>query len=42
MTADLAVNIGPGEPQYPHRDDERAEVGALVHSYEVLRAFLEG
>jgi len=37
-----AVNFGPGDPQYAHRDDERVEVAALVESYEVLRAFLEG
>lgn len=37
-----AVNFGPGDPQYAHRDDEQVEVDALVRSYEVLRAFLEG
>ncbi|MBA3363814.1 MAG: succinyl-diaminopimelate desuccinylase [Actinomycetota bacterium] len=35
-----AVNLGPGDPQYAHRDDEQVDVGALVRSYEVLRAFL--
>ncbi|HEX6581817.1 MAG TPA: succinyl-diaminopimelate desuccinylase [Actinomycetota bacterium] len=37
-----AVNFGPGDPQYAHRDDERVEVDALVRSYDVLCAFLEG
>ena len=36
-----AVNFGPGDPQYAHRDDERIEIDALVRSYDVLRAFLE-
>ncbi len=35
-----AVNFGPGDPQYAHRDDERVEVAAIVRSYEVLRRFL--
>jgi succinyl-diaminopimelate desuccinylase len=35
-----AVNFGPGDPQYAHRDDERVDVAALVRSAEVLRAFL--
>lgn len=35
-----AINFGPGDPQYAHRDDERVETPALVRSYEVLRAFL--
>jgi succinyl-diaminopimelate desuccinylase len=37
-----AVNFGPGDPQYAHRDDERVEVAALVRSYDLLRAFLRG
>jgi succinyl-diaminopimelate desuccinylase len=36
-----AVNFGPGDPEYAHRDDEHVEVDALVRSFEVLRAFLE-
>jgi succinyl-diaminopimelate desuccinylase len=35
-----AVNFGPGEPGYAHRQDERVEADALVRSYEVLRSFL--
>ncbi len=35
-----AVNLGPGDPGYAHRDDERVESAALVRSYEVLGAFL--
>jgi len=35
-----AVNLGPGDPQYAHRDDERVEVAALVRSTEIVRAFL--
>jgi succinyl-diaminopimelate desuccinylase len=35
-----AVNFGPGDPQYAHRDDERVDIGPLVRSYEVLQAFL--
>jgi succinyl-diaminopimelate desuccinylase len=37
-----AVNFGPGDPQYAHRDDERVEIAAMVRSYEVLRTFLGG
>jgi len=37
-----AVNLGPGDPQYAHRDDERVEVAALVRSTEIVRAFLAG
>jgi succinyl-diaminopimelate desuccinylase len=35
-----AVNFGPGDPGYAHRDDERIETAAMVRSVEVLRAFL--
>jgi len=37
-----AVNFGPGDPQYAHRDDEQVEVAALIRSYQVLRTFLKG
>jgi succinyl-diaminopimelate desuccinylase len=37
-----AVNLGPGDPQYAHRDDERVEVASLVRTDELLRAFLTG
>ncbi len=37
-----AVNFGPGDPQYAHRDDERIDVAALVRSYDLLAAFLRG
>jgi succinyl-diaminopimelate desuccinylase len=35
-----AINFGPGDPQYAHRDDERIDVRLLVRSREVLQAFL--
>ena len=35
-----AVNFGPGDPQYAHRDDERVAIEALVRSTHVLRRFL--
>lgn len=37
-----AVNFGPGDPQYAHRDDERVAVDALIRSHDVLCAFLGG
>ncbi|MEO8476635.1 MAG: succinyl-diaminopimelate desuccinylase [Actinomycetota bacterium] len=37
-----AVNFGPGDPKYAHRDDERVEVAALVRTTEIMRAFLTG
>jgi succinyl-diaminopimelate desuccinylase len=35
-----AVNFGPGDPRYAHRDDERVEIPALIRSHEVLLSFL--
>ncbi|MDH5223247.1 MAG: succinyl-diaminopimelate desuccinylase [Actinomycetota bacterium] len=35
-----AVNFGPGDPQYAHRDDECIEISSLVRCHEILRAFL--
>ena len=37
-----AVNFGPGDPQYAHRDDERVAVASLVRCEAVLRTFLTG
>jgi succinyl-diaminopimelate desuccinylase len=37
-----AVNFGPGHTEYAHRADELVRTSALVHAYEVLRAFLTG
>lgn len=34
-----AINFGPGDPQYAHRDDERVDTAALVRSNHVLRGF---
>ncbi len=37
-----AVNFGPGDPRYAHRDDERIDGAELVGSLDVLRTFLRG
>jgi succinyl-diaminopimelate desuccinylase len=31
-----AINLGPGDPAYAHRADERVEVAALARCYEIL------
>jgi len=35
-----AVNFGPGDPAFAHRDDEQVSETALVRSYELLTALL--
>jgi len=37
-----AVNLGPGDPAYAHRTDERVAIEALVRCHELLRGFLCG
>jgi succinyl-diaminopimelate desuccinylase len=34
-----AVNFGPGDPRFAHRQDEQVAIDALVHCYETLRRF---
>lgn len=35
-----AVNLGPGDPAFAHRTDERVEIAALERCWDVLRSFL--
>ena len=35
-----AVNLGPGDPSFAHRTDERIEIAALERCWDVLRSFL--
>jgi succinyl-diaminopimelate desuccinylase len=37
-----AVNLGPGDPAYAHRADERVAIDALVRCHELLAGFLCG
>ncbi len=37
-----AVNFGPGDPAFAHRDDELVTVAALERSFRTVAAFLEG
>jgi succinyl-diaminopimelate desuccinylase len=37
-----AVNLGPGDPAFAHRADERVSIAALVHAHTILEAFLCG
>jgi len=37
-----AVNMGPGDPAYAHRADERVAVDALVRAYRILESLLCG
>lgn len=35
-----AVNLGPGDPAFAHRPDERVAAAALARTHEILEAFL--
>jgi succinyl-diaminopimelate desuccinylase len=35
-----AVNLGPGAPEYAHKQDERVDVVQLVRTFEALQRFL--
>lgn len=37
-----AINFGPGDPFYAHRQDEQVSIEALLHSFNVLRRFTAG
>ena len=35
-----AVNLGPGDPAFAHRADERVPIAALARAYEIFETFL--
>jgi succinyl-diaminopimelate desuccinylase len=37
-----AVNLGPGDPAFAHRSDERVRTTALVRAHDILEGFLCG
>lgn len=37
-----AVNLGPGDPAFAHRADERVAIAALARAYAIFEAFLCG